>query len=350
MKTVLITGAAGYVGSLLVRKCRDAGFKVIALDSGLYGFDSINELMCDRFIIQRCSIETWVEIEKEFLPKIDAVIHLSGLSNDPLADFDKEANIRLNYSDTVRMVKWADEHGIKRFVFASSASVYGMSEDSLVFETSPAKAASNYAASKLQAEEYIVGTTFKNLQPIILRKGTICGVSPRMRFDLVINTMVMSAYKNKKIVLNGGGENWRPLLSLDFITQIYMKFLEMDDHEYMCAANSIIYNAVETNVRVSELGLRVHDILKHDAGHSCELVADYSKPKDIRSYRMCGQNLLNALKIKTAPQFDLVRMVMDISWWIKNHTPDFNDPKFYNIKYIESKVKWAKELGLDYKL
>lgn len=350
MKKILITGAAGYIGSALTRSLiRDPNNYLILVDKGMYGYEGYEAIKGyykgDRRCFHNVSVTSFLQSYMPQYEGIDVVVHLSGLSNDPLADFDVNANHELNYKDTVKLVDECIKRKIPRFLYASSASVYGMTDDAIVNESSRLNPTSHYAHSKYESEKYIDhhGFVCSDFRPVIFRKATVMGSSPRMRFDLVVNTMIMNALRFKEIRLTGGGENWRPLIHINDVIQAYTMFINMHDEKYLRCSNNT-YNLVHKNYRISELGLW----MGHLFGDSVKVKPDYSSEKDVRSYRMSGN------KIKMACGFEAELGVSytfnEIDTWITTNKPNFEDPIFYNIRWIKACERAANIMKIKFDL
>jgi nucleoside-diphosphate-sugar epimerase len=341
-KNVLISGGAGFVGSALVKYLHCVGFEdIYVLDKCLFGYKHLLDFIPKERILKQ-SIRSF--LAQEDLSDFKTIIHLSGLSNDPMADFDLVANNELNYVDTELLAQRAAKENVDRFIFASSASVYGDTEDTCYETLAIESPKTNYANSKYKAELAInnISDIHPNFNPIILRKGTICGVSPRMRFDLVINTMILNAIKNDEIILNGGGENWRPILYMSDIIKLYYRFITMDDNEYKSLAEFGLFNIFSENYRISELGLRIGNILK------VPVIPIYSMKRDIRSYILSDKRAKDYLKFYST--IHLNEVVDGIKSWINFTKEDINDPIFYNIKWLKNCIDVSEISGNKFSL
>lgn len=208
---VVVTGGAGYIGCWLTRLLVNEGHSVVVMDRSLYpsGETAIRNGWAGDVEYRDIDIRT---VGPNDLAGVDAVCHLAGLSNDPTADFDPVLNQELNVVATEKIGWAAAEAGIERFTFASSASVYGFSVDKMMTEDHPVDPKSGYAKSKYDAEQVLLG--IDGLDPVIFRQATVGGWSPRMRWDLVVNTMTLCAIKSGVIKVHAGGEACRPLLDV----------------------------------------------------------------------------------------------------------------------------------------
>jgi nucleoside-diphosphate-sugar epimerase len=341
---ILISGGAGYVGTLLIQEFQKKHFtreNLICVDQGLFGFNEIHKKCLLPDNIYRSSIRSFTAskgLMATILRNTKTVIHLAGLSNDPMADYDAVANKDMNCTQTEMLADACAEHGVPRFIFASSASVYGDMEENLCKENGPISPKSNYALSKAMGEKYLLNK--KGLNPVILRKGTLYGVSPRMRLDLAINTMVMNAVKFKRIELWGGGENWRPLTHINDAVNLYIKIAMMNDNEYKKFAKGKIYNVVGKNYRMSELGLQIANIM------DVPVKSRYDMPKDVRTYRMDSSKLFE----NTIFEFNnnLGQAIHDIKSWVGCH--DIDDPIYYNMKWIKNCEKVFNSFNMRFTL
>src|SRR6202050_73502 len=197
---ILIAGGAGYVGSVLIPKLLDRGYKVDVVDLFWFG----NHLPRHVGVVHKDIFDLTVED----LQSYDQVIFLAGLSNDPMAEFSPSKNFIFNAAAPAYLAYVAKKAGVKRYIYASSCSVYGYTENELYDETRPVSSNYPYGISKLQGEQAAMQMADQNFSVISLRKGTISGYSPRMRFDLIINTMFKNALREQTIT-NNNPPIWR---------------------------------------------------------------------------------------------------------------------------------------------
>ena len=222
---VLVTGGCGYIGVRLcdIFKDNPAIESVRIVDKGFFpsGVSYISAKYPEMEIVR----EDIRKIDKSVFDKIDVVCHLAGLSNDPTADFNPEANVEMNTVATAVIGDMAKSCGIKRMTFASSASVYGFSHKVGLDENSPCDPQSHYGQSKLDAEKELLKLADKHFEPVILRQATVSGWSPRMRWDLVVNTMTLYALTKGIISVHAGGEAYRPIIDVDDVALAHSLFL-----------------------------------------------------------------------------------------------------------------------------
>ncbi|TET07782.1 SDR family oxidoreductase, partial [Candidatus Aerophobetes bacterium] len=206
---VLVVGGAGYVGSMLVRELLNKGYAVRTFDKFYYGDRGIEDIK-DRIEVIQGDMRN---IDSSIFEDINAVINVGGLSNDPTAEYNPKANYEMNVVATKNLAKLSKKRGIKRFIFASSCSIYDLGfggEDVVQNEEVKVNPKATYSRSKYDAERILLKMVDEDFSPVILRKGTIFGFSYRMRYDLVVNTFVKDALTKGKITIFRGGEMWRP--------------------------------------------------------------------------------------------------------------------------------------------
>lgn len=221
-KRVLVTGHNGYIGSVLAPLLAAAGYDVVGLDTGYFAACT---LVPDPVAIpaRRKDIR---DIAVEDLRGFDAVIHLAALSNDPLGNLDAELTRDINYRATARLAECAKVAGVRRFLFSSSCIMYGMSEANEVDETSPLDPRTEYARSKVLAEKALAALAADDFSPTFLRNGTVYGLSPRMRFDTVLNDLVGTAVTRGRVIVHSDGKPWRPVVHVEDVAHAFKAVLE----------------------------------------------------------------------------------------------------------------------------
>ncbi len=221
-RRVLITGNEGYIGSVLAPRLAAAGYDVVGLDTGYYRDCTL--VPDERSIptIRRDIRDLTLDDVRGF----DAVIHLAALSNDPIGNLNGEWTAEINDRASVRLAELAREAGVRRFLFSSSCIMYGLAEAEVVDETSPLDPQTEYARSKVRAEQAIAALADDSFSPVFLRNGTVYGLSPRMRFDTVFNSLVGSAVANGSVVVYSDGKPWRPVVHVSDVARAFQAVLE----------------------------------------------------------------------------------------------------------------------------
>ena len=256
MKKILVVGGAGYVGTRLSNYLFDKGYDVNVIDNFWFG-DFLNNN------ITKTKKSLW-DIKPNELEGFDVVLFLAGLSNDPMAMFRPDLNFIENSSAPMYLGFMAKQAGVKRFICASSCSVYGYTKNKTLNENSLVKPSYAYGISKLQCEQGITTLEDNNFRPILFRKGTVGGWSPKMRYDLVVNTMFKNALTTKQITVNNP-KLWRPLIDIRDVIQGYEKAIEAD------LDITDIFNLSGVNLTIGDLGQMIHDEL-NKMGFENELI------------------------------------------------------------------------------
>jgi len=325
---ILVTGGGGYIGVVLAEELLKRGYAVKLLDTFYWGMEPIKNIK-DKVEIVQADIR---DVGKEVLKDVSAVIHQAGLSNDPMAEFNPEANFEINTKATKRFAQLCKENGVKRFTFASSASIYDkglLAEDILQDENSKVSPKAAYSTSKYQAEKELLKLADKIFCPVIFRQGTVYGFSPRMRYDLVVNTMLKTAMMINKLLVFCGGEQWRPLVDIHDVAQAHILAIESPE-EKVCGQ---IFNLVYKNYRVLELAHWVRKALREIKDLNPEIEVDYSPRKD-RSYRISGEKIKKVLGWE--PKISVEESLKDMIKKIEEYSyTDWLNPKYYNIEWMK---------------
>lgn len=316
---VLIAGGAGYVGSTLIPKLLDRGYKIDVVDLFWFGHHLPRQTgVLNKDIFQ---------LTEEDLEPYDQVVFLAGLSNDPMAEYSPSKNFIFNAAAPSYLAYMAKKAHVKRYVYASSCSVYGYTENELYDENRPVSSSYPYGISKLQGEQAALQLSDESFSVIALRKGTISGYSPRMRFDLIINTMFKSAIRDRVITINNPSI-WRPLLSIQDAATAYIRAIEAN-HKI-----SGVFNIASGNYTVGEVGDLVKAAIEERLGIPIRLVIKHVQ--DFRNYKVSIEKAKNVLSFH--PVDDLKAIVTNL---IDNMDKfqDWDNPLYSNIasfKAIES--------------
>jgi nucleoside-diphosphate-sugar epimerase len=304
------------VGSVVTRAVLDQGHTVRLVDCGFFGLDHVD---------RRAQLITGsiLEFDPAWLDGIEAVIHLAGLSNDPMAAFSPSLNYMLNAGGAAIVAQAAKDAGIRRFIFSSTCSVYGKDDSEPFDEERPTSPTFPYAISKLMAERLLGCLTDDRFRPIILRKGTVVGWSPRMRFDLVTNTMVKTALADRKIIIHNPAL-WRPLIDVEDAALAYLRALDADP------SVTGVFNISAGNFTLDELGKLVAETLEEFGVHVA--VEKQSRP-DVRSYRVKTEKAERVLGFKA--EKPMAETVRDLARNLLAEPLDFEHPRLYNIRQME---------------
>jgi nucleoside-diphosphate-sugar epimerase len=273
-KRLLITGNEGYLGSVMAPWLRSEGFDVVGLDTGYF---SACTLVPDLVQIPTISKDLRDVVAKD-LAGFDAVIHLAALSNDPIGNLNAAWTREINDQGTIRLAQFAKQAGVRRFIFSSSCIMYGMSQAAVVDENAPLAPQTEYARSKVNAETALRRLADDRFSPTFCRNGTVYGLSPRMRFDTVLNNLMGGAYTTGRVVIHSDGTPWRPVVHVQDVARAFQAVLE--------APLEIVHNQAfnlgseHLNHQIRELGRIVAETVPN-----CELVLAPEPGADQRTYR-----------------------------------------------------------------
>jgi nucleoside-diphosphate-sugar epimerase len=330
IKTVLVTGGAGYVGAVLVPKLLDKGYKVKVLDLYIYGEDVLAAVKDNPNLKQiKGDIRDTALLKRE-LAGTDAVIHLACISNDPSYELDPELGRSINYDAMVKLVDISKRAGVKRFIYASSSSVYGIKEEDNVTEDLPLEPLTDYSKYKALGEEYLLKQRAPGFVVLILRPATVCGYSPRLRLDLSVNILTNHAVNKGKISVFGG-EQKRPNIHIEDMTDLYVKTLEYPDEKI----DGKIFNAGYDNMKMKDIAATVKKVVsKEMGGGRLEVVT--TPTDDNRSYHVSSEKIKKELGF--AAKRSVGEAVRDLCAAFKaGKIPNpLEDKRYYNIKTMQA--------------
>ena len=324
VEAVLVVGGAGYIGSILTRQLLDAGYRVRVLDLELFGTESLADVLeHPRLEVLKGDFRNIADAARA-LRGMDAVCHLAAIVGDPACALDRETTVTVNYAAAKMMAQLAKANGVTKFVFASTCSVYGDSED-IMSEDSPLNPVSLYATTKIDAERALLDTADADFQPTILRFATAYGWSHRPRFDLVANLFSAQAVTDKRIrVFNG--EQWRPFVHTRDIARACVLTLEAP----LSKVGSQIFNVGDEsqNYTLTQLG---QIVARSCPGIEVEAVRNND---DQRNYRVNFAKSRRTLGFRAS--IDLVEGVQEmVDAVLGGHVPNWRDPIYSNSKHLE---------------
>jgi nucleoside-diphosphate-sugar epimerase len=332
---ILVTGNNGYIGTVMTQILLSEGFEVTGLDSDLYersvfGSDSITGGIPQISYLRK-------DIRDLALPdlkNVDAVFHLCALSNDPLCNFNPELTYQINHKGSVRLARLAKKAGISRFILSSSCSVYGDSKEDVVNEESEVNPITPYAISKVRAERDIAKFADSDFCPTFLRSSTAYGLSPMLRFDLVVNNFVAWSFTKGTVLLKSDGTAWRPFAHIRDITRAFISVLK--------SPVDVVHNQI-FNVGKNEENYQIKDvaeIVKATVPNSELKYVEGAEP-DKRSYRVEFDKISHAIP-DFKPQWNVKKGAKELYEAYKKvglNVDDFEGPKFRRISNLEYSVK-----------
>jgi nucleoside-diphosphate-sugar epimerase len=319
---ILIAGGAGYVGSALIPKLLDRGYKVDVVDLFWFG----NKLPSQVGVLEKDIFD----LQVSDLSGFDQVIFLAGLSNDPMADFSPAKNFIFNASAPAYLAYIAKKAKVRRYIYASSCSVYGYTENQLFDEDSPVSSSYPYGISKLQGEEAVMQMATSDFSVIALRKGTVSGHSPRMRFDLLVNTMFKCAMLEGVIHVTDPAI-WRPFLAIEDATMAYTRAIEANE------SLSGIFNIASGNHTVGEVADLVKLTLEEELDKKIAL--DIKHIKDMRNYKVSIERANTVLSFH--PHQSVKSIVRSLISNLNSYG-DLDSSAYYNIRVFKDLEKTSQ--------
>lgn len=318
---ILVTGGAGYIGSVLIPALLERGYAVTAFDCLYFGREPLAQAADHPdFRLVEGDVR---DLDASLLDGVDAVIHMAALSNDPACELRPKWTFEVNHGATVRLARLCKEQRVQRFIYSSSCSVYGSGSDAWLTEESPLAPVSLYAQTKVEAEKALLAEADAEFHPVCLRKATVFGLSPRMRFDLAINLMTLYGVTQGRIFILGGGQQWRPFVHLRDAVQAYQLCLEAPAEKIA----GRVYNVVAVNYRVADLAQEVQRCLG-------DVQLDrVPEDDDKRSYKVSGERFERELGFK--PQVLVEEGVEEVARAIRSgDLGDLSQRRYYTVKTL----------------
>lgn len=330
---VLVTGHMGYIGTVMVPMLIAEGHDVVGLDTDLYElctfYDGITEIPSIRKDIRA--------VEVADLKGFEAVVHLAALSNDPLGDLNPDLTYEINHEASVRLAKLAKEAGVERFLFSSSCSTYGAAGEELITEDAEFNPVTPYGRSKVLVEQDVQKLADSRFSPTFFRSGTAYGVSPRLRFDLVLNNLVGWAFTTGQVYLKGDGTAWRPIVHIEDISRAFIAALGAPRD--LVANEAFNVGITEENYRVGELA----DIVQETVP-DCQIEYAKDAGPDKRCYRVDFSKIKNALP-HFKPQWTAKKGAKQLYDTYSEHglvLDDFEGQRFKRVDHIKHLIKTGR--------
>ena len=326
IKKVFVTGGAGYVGSVLVPKLLDSGYHVKVLDLYIYGNDVLDAVKNHPNLEQVKGDLRDRDLLEKSIPGCDAVIHLACISNDPSFELDPELGKSINYDAFTPLVEISRDSGVRRFVYASSSSVYGIKEEENVTEELSLEPLTDYSKYKALCEEILLRYQSRDFTTVIVRPATVCGYSPRLRLDLTVNILTNHAVNLGRITVFGG-EQKRPNIHIEDITNLYVDLLSRPDEQVA----GKVWNAGYENHRIREIAEIVRNVVGKE---NVEIVT--TPTDDLRSYHISSEKIECDLGFVPKHTIeDAVQGLCDAFASGKISNP-MDDIRYYNVKMMQA--------------
>jgi nucleoside-diphosphate-sugar epimerase len=342
---VFVAGGAGYIGSVLVPLLLEEGHRVTVVDRFYFG-DSLARVQRrygEKLRVARSDVRA---LDRMLLHSVDAVVDLSGISNDPSCELEPELTRSVNLEGAKRLAVLAREQGVRKYVYSSSCSVYGHGEGTGLTETSPVRPTSLYARAKAEVEEFLLGLGRQSsgaLDVTCLRLATVFGLSARMRFDLAINVMTKNAYVARRIVVDGGGRQWRPFVHVRDVARAFL--LALTSPSSKVGGETFNVGSDENNVQILNLAFRVRDAIP-----GTEVVHAPTDP-DLRDYNVSFEKIQRVLAFRAEKTVD--DGIREVLGALREGVVDPDDRRWYTLRqyvFLRDAERAHRELAIDGKL
>ncbi len=332
MKRVLVTGAGGYIGIPLCEALLHAENEVVALDRYFFGREKIDPLSCHEGL--HVLVDDLRFFDTAILQDVDAVIDLAGLSNDASAAIDPKLTTQINVDGAVRLARAAKQAGVGRYVYSSSASVYGQGAKTALVETDECFPQTDYARSKVLVEQELLGLADANFDPVLFRNSTVFGLAPRMRFDLAINIMTLRAWKDRVIYIMGGGEQWRPFVHVNDV--VHALVLGLESPRDLVAGQIFNVGSTDMNYQIKQLAQFVVDVIPNVKIH---VIPD---DPDTRTYNLSFEKIQSVLDFESTVRVH--EGVVEIKQALERGQVDGDDPTCYTLTWYRSLIEWTDRI------
>lgn len=331
VETILVTGGAGYIGSVLVPKLLDRGYHVKVLDLYIYGEDVLDAVKDNPRLEQIKGDIRNQKLLKKVLGNCDAVIHLACISNDPTFELNPSLSCSINYDAFEPLVRISKENGVRRFIYASTCSVYGVSNAEKVAEEHPLSPITDYNKYKGLCEPILLKYQSPDFTTVVIRPATVCGYSPRQRFDLTVNILTNHAFNLNRITVFGGTQ-MRPNIHIEDITDLYQLLLELPDKQIAGKT----YNAGYQNRTIRDIAGIVRGVTAEKLPERAKTEITTVPSNDPRSYHISSEKIKRELNF--VPQHTIEDGVRDlIEAFREGKLPNsMNGDRYYNIKTMKA--------------
>jgi nucleoside-diphosphate-sugar epimerase len=344
---ILVTGDKGYIGTVLVPMLIASGHDVVGLDSDLYGRCTFG----DEIPRNKSIHKDLRDVDVKDLDGFDAVMHLAALSNDPLGNLNPDLTYEINHRASVKLAKLAKEAGVPRYIFSSSCSTYGAAAgEEMLKEDAEFNPVTPYGNSKVLVERDVAALADNDFSPVFLRNATAYGVSPRLRFDIVLNNLVAWAYATGKVMIKSDGTPWRPIIHIEDISRAFVAAIN--------APREIIHNQA-FNVGRNDQNYRIRDLadIVRETVPGCEIEYAQDAGPDKRTYRVDFSKIAEVLP-EFQPQWDARKGAQELYEAYKHcglKLDEFEGPKYKRIDHIrqlmgdgllDSSLRWTKQADL----